>query len=248
MPSTDCRGNRMFEPLATATLVSPARVFPTRAVLQLQSIREPALAVEVYERTTNQASECGQLSDTDPAANRALMAQLVAGDPLALAELYDLHGSMVYSLAMRILGQTNDAEEVVQEVFTQVWRQAERYDPSRATVEGWLLMMTRARALDAVRARSARPDTRTRVALPDLPSAQPGQDALVLTSEAVSQLRLALGALDEPLRVPIELAYYEGLSQREIAERLAQPLGTVKTRMRTALTRLRTSLWAEDSR
>ena len=169
------------------------------------------------------------------------------GDTTALAELYDLHAGVVYTLALRIVRQASDAEEVVQEVFTQAWRQATRYDATRASVAGWLLMMTRARALDALRAREARPDTVRRVELPDLSSGDAGQEALVLTNEAAAQVRSALHNLAEPLRLPIELAYYEGLSQSQIAERLRQPLGTVKARMRTALSTLRDALWARET-
>lgn len=173
---------------------------------------------------------------------------MAAGDHGALAELYDAHGGTVYTLALRIVRQTSDAEEVVQEVFTQAWRQAGRYDASRATVIGWLLMMARARALDMVRAREARPDAQRPVALPELPAAGQGQEAEMLSNESIAMVREALGQLAEPFRVPLELAYYDGLSQSEIAARLDQPLGTVKTRMRTALSRLRDVLFTEEPR
>lgn len=173
---------------------------------------------------------------------------MAEGDHGALAELYDAHGGTVYTLALRIVRQTSDAEEVAQEVFTQAWRQAGRYDPSRATVIGWLLMIARARALDTLRAREARPDAQRPVALSDLPAGGPGQEAVMLSDESVAKVRDALRELAEPFRVPLELAYYDGLSQSEIAARLDQPLGTVKTRMRTALTRLRAALFTEEPR
>ncbi len=173
---------------------------------------------------------------------------MAAGDHGALAELYDAHGGPIYTLALRIVRDTSDAEEVVQEVFTQAWRQAGRYDPARATVIGWLLMITRARALDKVRARDARPDARHPVELPDLPAGGQGQEAVMLSNESVAMVRNALRELAEPFRVPLELAYYDGLSQSEIAARLDQPLGTVKTRMRTALSRLRAALFTEEPR
>ncbi len=173
---------------------------------------------------------------------------MAEGDSSALAELYDAHGSAVYTLALRIVRQVRDAEEIVQEVFSQAWRQAGRYDPARATVTGWLLMMTRARALDALRARAARPDAAQPAELPDVPSRAASQDALLLTNEAVAHVRAALGELGDTLRVPLELAYYDGLSQSEIADRLNQPLGTIKTRMRTALQKLRDVLYTEELR
>jgi RNA polymerase sigma-70 factor (ECF subfamily) len=182
------------------------------------------------------------------AFDHACVARMAQGDTAALADLYDAHSTPVYTLALRIVGQPSDAEEVVQDVFTQAWKQASRYDRRRASVSGWLLMMTRARALDRLRARKARPDAGSAVVLPDLPAAGPAQDALVVTAQCVAQIRAALAELSAPLRVPIELAYYEGLSQTEIADRLNEPLGTIKTRIRTALSQLRAMLWAEDPR
>lgn len=194
------------------------------------------------------ASQNTTMSVVETAADRRRITRMAQGDTTALAELYDAHSSSVYALAVRVVGHVNDAEEIVQEVYTQAWRQAARYDADRATVIGWLLMMTRARALDALRARQSRPDASRAVALPDLPSAEPGQEVRVLTTESIEQVRQALGELTEPFRVPIELAYYEGLSQAEIAARLDQPLGTIKSRMRTALSKLRSVLCSEESR
>ena len=170
---------------------------------------------------------------------------MAAGDTSALGDLYDAHAQNVYRLALRMLRDRADAEDIVQEVFTQAWRQASRYDATRATVIGWLLMMTRTRALDRLRARQARADRTVPTSLAEIPIAEPGQDVVALTAEAASRVREALRGLGESLRTPIELAYYEGLSQSAIAERLGQPLGTVKTRMRTAMMRLRQVLRTE---
>jgi RNA polymerase sigma-70 factor (ECF subfamily) len=188
------------------------------------------------------------MSTSDAAADRGRITRMADGDSGALAELYDAHGGTVYTLALRIVRQVRDAEEIVQEVFAQAWRQAGRYDPGRATVAGWLLMMTRARALDALRARQARPDAARPTELPELPSIGASQEAMLLTDEAVAHVRAALGALGDTLRVPLELAYYDGLSQSEIAARLNQPLGTIKTRMRTALQKLREALYTQEPR
>src|SRR5262245_32899266 len=179
-----------------------------------------------------------RLGPAEPLAHR-VVERMAAGDAAALGDLYDAHARSIYSLALRILGDPSDAEDIVQEVFTQAWRQASRYDAGRATVIGWLLMMTRSRSLDRLRARQARPDRTIAAPLPDLASAARGQEAVALDAEDVARLRSALGRLDTAWRTPIELAYYEGLSQSAIAERLGQPLGTVKTRMRTALAQLR---------
>lgn len=176
------------------------------------------------------------------------MTRIAHGDSAALAELYDAHASMVYSLALRIVRAPHDAEEVVQEVFAQAWRQGARYDATRGTVAGWLVMMTRARALDALRAKAARPDASRPVEMPDLPATTTSQELALITNEAVERVRRALDGLDEPFRLPIELAYYGGLSQTEIAAELQQPLGTIKTRMRSALAKLRDALTREEAR
>ena len=188
------------------------------------------------------------MSVVEATADVRAITRMVQGDTTALAELYDAHGGIVYTLALRIVGQPHDAEEIVQEVFAQAWRQASHYDARRATVTGWLLMMTRARALDALRARKARPDIDRPVPVPEIPTAGLGQEALLLSGEAIANVRSALYALEEQYRTPLELAYYDGLSQSEIAVRLNQPLGTIKSRMRAALARLRTALWAGEPR
>lgn len=160
----------------------------------------------------------------------------------AAAEFYDRYSGQVYALARRILRDDGDAEDVVQEVFSQAWRTADRYQSARGSVIGWLLMMTRTRAIDRVRARRARPDMLPGV-LPDTLASRetPASDTL-LAAESAAQVRAALLALPVAQRTALEMAYYEGLTQAEIASRLSEPLGTVKTRMRTALATLRQRL------
>ena len=157
-----------------------------------------------------------------------------------MAELYDRHARPIYSLAMRILGDTTEAEDVVQEVFSQAWRQASRYSASRGAVGAWLLTITRSRAIDRLRARRARPggvnDDRVAEQLPDV---GPPADSQVLSSEQVARVRAALDELPLLQRAAIELAFFEGLTHAEIADRLEQPLGTVKTRIRLAMLKLR---------
>jgi RNA polymerase sigma-70 factor (ECF subfamily) len=180
--------------------------------------------------------------------DRLVMDRMIRGDQSALADLYDRHAKTVYSLALRVVGDRAEAEDVVQEVFTQAWRYCSRYDRTRATVAGWLVMMARSRSIDHLRMRQARPDANAgRVDMPDPPGHGPAQDAMVIAGEAVQRVRRALGELPATLRTPLELAYYEGLSQTAIAEKLGEPLGTVKTRMRTALQKLRTVLQGEGT-
>jgi RNA polymerase sigma-70 factor, ECF subfamily len=160
----------------------------------------------------------------------------------AAAELYDRYAGQVFALARRIVGNETDAEDVVQEVFSQAWRSAARYDRARGSVIGWLLMITRTRAIDKIRARRARPDTFDAVPPDMLPASQAPDEIEVAEQAAV--VRAALLSLPDAQRTALELAYYEGLTQAEIAARLSEPLGTIKTRIRTGLMSLRARLGA----
>jgi RNA polymerase sigma-70 factor (ECF subfamily) len=165
---------------------------------------------------------------------------MTRGDHEGLAELYDRYGRLVYSLALRIVRDQGDAEDVVQEVFSQAWRQASRYESARGNVAAWLTNLTRSRAIDWTRGRRSRPE-----AVPgnapthDLPdSAEPIDEQLALTEQA-ARIRARVAELSLLQRVVIELAFYDGLTHAEIAERLELPLGTVKTRIRQGLLKLK---------
>ncbi len=160
----------------------------------------------------------------------SLIRRLTRGDHKALGEFYDLYAGLVNGMAIRILRDRAEAEDTVQEVFVQVWQQAARFDPLRGSPEAWLCTMARSRALDRLRKRSSRREE------PEL--ANPGSTEAPKTEEAIA-VRNALDALPPDQRTALELAYYEGLTQSEIALRLSEPLGTVKTRIRTAMIRLR---------
>jgi RNA polymerase sigma-70 factor (ECF subfamily) len=177
------------------------------------------------------------------AADQAILARMAQGDGDALAELYDRYARPVYSLALRILRDARDAEDVVQEVFAQAWRHAARYSPARGVVAAWLVTLARSRAIDRLRARKARPEGASddRPGLQFIDSAPP-IDHQLLSSEQVTRVRAALEELPVLQRVAVELAYFEGLTHVEIANRLEQPLGTIKTRIRLALGKLRESL------
>jgi RNA polymerase sigma-70 factor (ECF subfamily) len=181
----------------------------------------------------------------DQTFDREAVVRMSAGDPEGLSRLYDRHARAVYSLALRIVEDRAEAEDIVQDVFSQAWFQARRYDHARAPVAGWLLMMARSRAIDRLRSRRVRPDNSA--AFDDhqfdaVVDPAPRQDLEAITAEQAGRVRNALEALPPGQRRAIELAYYEGLTHTEIAERLGEPLGTVKTRIRLGMLRLREAL------
>lgn len=183
-----------------------------------------------------------------PPADHDLIVRAGAGDEPAIASLYDRYGGVLYAVAYRILGQRADAEEVVVDAFAQAWRDAARFESSRGSVAGWLTMIARSRALDLVRARARREriTASAAAARPDVPLAMGRSGGDPASSydhtERRRQVQIALETLSPPQRQAIELAYFEGLSQSEIAERLSEPLGTIKTRVRLGMQKLRDSL------
>jgi RNA polymerase sigma-70 factor (ECF subfamily) len=162
-----------------------------------------------------------------------LLQRLARGDRAALGDLYDLYAGLVHGLALRVLRDASEAEDVVQEVFMQVWRQAGRYDPVRGRPEAWVCTMARTRALDRLRQRASRRE--------DPSEAAPPRSEVPVPETALA-VRAALGALSDEQRKAVELAYFDGLTQTEIARRLGEPLGTIKTRIRTGMMRLREAL------
>lgn len=180
-------------------------------------------------------------------ADATVIARLADGDPSALGTLYDRHARAVYSLVYRIVRHSHDAEDVTQEAFSQVWQQARRYDRARATVVGWLLMIARTRALDRLRSRAG---GLGRAAFGSdefdgLIAEHAGdQEANAIAAQTASRLREIVGSLPDAQREVLHLAFYRGLTHSEIADTLNTPLGTIKTRLRTALMRLRDTLQA----
>jgi len=171
-----------------------------------------------------------------------LMARLKARDAAAMSLLYDRYSAPLHSLALRISGNPVDSAELVQEVFIQVWKQADHFESGRGSVIGWLFMIARTRALDSVRARTRRGNVEQETD-PDAPieaiEPQPSPEASVLSGESASEVKAALTTLSVPERRVLELAYYEDLSHAQIAEALRLPLGTVKTHIARGLRKLR---------
>ena len=172
------------------------------------------------------------------------LVELVAtGDQSALATLYDATNRLIYSLILRVLGDVNSAEEVLIDVYTQVWRQAASYDANRGAPLAWMATIARSRAID--RLRSGWQDQRRKESLDvlgDAPANAASPEEAAASSERQRLVREALNILTPEQREVIELAYYSGLSHSEIAEKLNQPLGTVKTRTRLGMMKLREAL------
>ena len=173
-------------------------------------------------------------------ADRALVARIENRDADALALLYDRHAGRLMGLAHRILGDTGEAEEILQEVFLHVWRASGTFDPSRGPVLAWLLVATRSRSIDRLRSRRQGRSAGTR-SLEEAPETASREDieADAAGREWEAQCRAVIAELPEDQRRALELAYFEGLTHQEIAERTATPLGTVKTRVRLGLMKLR---------
>jgi RNA polymerase sigma-70 factor (ECF subfamily) len=177
--------------------------------------------------------------------DEALVRRMANGDDQALGVLYDRWHGVVHGVVARMLRQAEDVEDVVEETFWQAWRQASRFDRSRGAVQTWLLTIARSRALDRVRALRRRREEPLegddgQLVVQQAAEGDPGLDA-----EASERRRIvgaALSGLPAEQREALELGYFGGLSQTEIAERTGQPLGTVKTRMRLALQKLRSQL------
>lgn len=175
-----------------------------------------------------------------PPTDEALVRRIAGGDEAALRDLYDLHSARLLGLLEALLRDRPQAEDVLQQVFLQVWRSARTYDPSRGAPLAWLTRIARSRALDALRRRRAEPET----ALRDQAAGAQDLDALPERLDISG----ALGRLPPMERRLVELCYLGGYTQRELALANGLPLGTVKSTLRRALQRLRSSLREEDGR
>jgi RNA polymerase sigma-70 factor (ECF subfamily) len=180
-------------------------------------------------------------------ADRAALLRIADGELAALEDLYDRYKTMAYSIAYRITNDATLAEDVVQDAFLGAWRNAARYIEGRGSVKTWLLSIVHHRAIDAIRRR--RPTTELPELETVLPAAltMPDVWAEVSASLDAATVRGALAAISDVQREALELAYFSGLTQIEIAERTGTPLGTVKSRMRLGLLAMRRSLEVSSS-
>jgi len=171
-----------------------------------------------------------------------LLVRVAAGDQKAFAQLYDMLSARVFGLILRVLVNRSQSEEVLQEVFLEVWQSADRFAPNKGQGRTWVFTMAHRRAVDRVRASQASADRDVKAGLRDMGVAHDSVAEQVELGIAGEQVVKALGTLPDAQRETIVLAYYGGYSQSEIAALVGSPLGTIKTRMRDGLTRLRNEM------
>jgi RNA polymerase sigma-70 factor (ECF subfamily) len=163
-----------------------------------------------------------------------LVSAIRSGDDQAMAQLYECYSAIVYSVALRVLGDTGAAEDILQEVFMQLWRSPDVFDANRGSLAGWLAVITRNRAIDSLRKRRPEADLADVVL-----SVEPDLANTADWSRMLEKIRAALGSMPLPQRSALEMAFFEGLTHTEIAAKTGEPLGTIKTRIRAALVTLR---------
>src|SRR5438552_2781259 len=178
----------------------------------------------------------------------SLVPAVARGDLAAFEALYDRHASTLYALLLRILGNAEDAQEVLQEAFVKVWTSARMFDAVRGSEVAWLISIARSRGIDRLRSRKIRSDRENDAGREisihsSFVEKTTGADRAIVSQQQTA-VRGALGDLPEAQRIALELAYFEGMSQSEIAQRLSEPLGTIKTRMQLGMKKLRERLRA----
>jgi RNA polymerase sigma-70 factor, ECF subfamily len=175
-----------------------------------------------------------------------LLTLIAKGDRRAFGQLYDRSSQVLFTLSLKLLGDREEAEDLLQEVYTEVWRKSVRYDERRGSPMAWLITLTRSRGIDRIRARASRGHGMTE-SLEDAPIADmQGHAPTPFDQQADAEVRTfvmkALVELPTAQRQALELSYYEGLSHSEIAERLKEPVGTIKTRIKLGMSKLKTAL------
>jgi len=203
----------------------------------------PSRSLEAASPTESGAPEGHDIHGTG-VGDAELIEAIARHDGDALATLYDRHGSIVYAVCLRILQSAEEAEEVLEDVFWQLWQHADRYQIQRGSALAYLTTLARSRAIDRVRTRTRRARLGSELGEGGSGDPEPLRSPLhdTLLRERNESLQRALSALPVPQREAVELSFLEGLSHPEISSRLGEPLGTIKTRIRTGLLRLRDAL------
>ena|SRR5579859_7612616 len=184
-------------------------------------------------------SSAPSAKDQPQMTDSMLISRIRTGDEEALAALHDRYASVVYSVALRVLGDTTQAEDILQEIFIQLWRNPQRFDANRGSLGAWLAVIARHRAIDQLRRRRPETDVEDVIISVDTRLEQTTDRNM-----AIAKVRAAVEHLPPEQRQPLELAFFQGLTHSEIASKTGEPLGTIKTRIRTALLALRKALAA----
>jgi RNA polymerase sigma-70 factor (ECF subfamily) len=184
-------------------------------------------------------SSAPSANDQPQMTDSMLMSRIRSGDEDALAVLHDRYASVVYSVALRVLGETTQAEDILQEIFLQLWRNPQGFDARRGNLGAWLAVIARHRAIDQLRRRRPESEIEDVVISVDTRLEQSTDRNL-----AIAKVRAAVERLPAEQRQPLELAFFQGLTHAEIASKTGEPLGTIKTRIRAALLALRKALVA----
>ena len=186
------------------------------------------------------------MTGTGDSSASTLLSEVAAGNASSFEQLYDRYSAIVYALLLRMLGGAEDAQEVLQETFIQIWNRAHMFDQSRGTEAAWLLSIARSRGIDRIRSRKTRSqreaDAGREISIRSESVDKEQGVQLAILAEEQRLVREALKELPEAQRKALELAYFDGMSQSEIAEALSEPLGTVKTRMQLGMKKLREKL------
>jgi RNA polymerase sigma-70 factor, ECF subfamily len=177
--------------------------------------------------------------DQPQVTDSMLISRVRAGDEDALAALHDRYAQIVYSVALRVLGETTEAEDILQEIFLQLWRNPQTFDSNRGSLGAWLAVITRHRAIDHLRRRRPESDIEDVIVAVDTRLEQTTDRNM-----AIAKIRAVVDRLPAEQRKPLEMAFFEGLTHSEIASKTGEPLGTIKTRIRSALLTLRKALAA----
>ena len=198
---------------------------------QMDAIRQ---GYSVRTSTKEERERLSSPQRQDIPADLAIVSGLKTGDQGAMAQLYDRYSSVVYAVALRVLGDTGAAEDVLQEVFLQLWRNPSAFDAARGSLASWLAVITRNRAIDSLRKRRPETDIEDVVL-----SVATDLAAEADRARAAETVRGVMGSMAPAQRSALEMAYWEGMSHSEIANKTGEPLGTVKTRIRAGLIALR---------
>ena len=187
----------------------------------------------------NSAMQAEQNNAPRAESDWSLLERVVRKDESALAALYDRYSGLVFAEAMRILRDNGAAEEILQDIFYQVWRTAEKFDPARGSLPGWLMVVARNRSISRLRRRSNRPAEELDQ---NAVSVSVNLETTASQNQMIGRLKSVMSGMPENQRQAIELAFFEGMTHSEIAGKTGEPLGTIKTRIRSALEVLRRSV------